>query len=381
MPMKRAMLIILALFGLVQVAGAAPVTVDLREQFPDNQGENGFYAEAYNTVALTYRPLTRSGSYYFDTPTNLPYLIPKVFKDPSIWIQMRPSGQNALTPPGQPEDAVLRWTVPESNTYSISVEFEGISAGNFKVYVKTNDTTLDEHEITGVQTWNYSHTNIPLQKNDRIIFGVSAEGFDLDDIAHVRGQITYNPIKRMSLNLWDKFPDQQGQNGLYAYAYDYGGADYRLLTRISAYYFGTPEQDYNIPYVSRSNSPWITMHPSQNPASATVFPPENAVLAWRPPQNNTYDLTGEFAQHETYGGGEVTVYVWENASLLWSHTLTLSEPSATFTLTNVTLSSTDRIYFGVNAGGDDYNDTTKFQGQIAYNPRDTQIPGNFLLLE
>jgi hypothetical protein len=376
--MKRSLLMVLALFGLVQVAGAASVVVDLREKFPNNQGENGFYAEAYNTVALTYRQLTRSGDYYFDTPTNLPNKIPKLFRDPSSWIQMRPADQNALTP-GQPEDAVLRWTVPESNTYSINVEFSSPSAGTFKVYVKTNSTTLGEHEIIGAQTWNFSRTDIALQKNDRIYFGVSAEGFDLDDIAQVRGQITYNPVKRVSMNLWNKFPDQQGQNGLYAYAYDYGGAAYRLLTRISAYYFGTPEQAYDIPYVSRSSSPWITMHPSQVSATATHFPPENAVLAWRPPQDNIYDLTGEFAQDQV-GGGDVNVYVWKNASPLWSHTLTSSEPSATFSLTNVTLSSTDRIYFGVNAGEDDFNDTTKFQGQIAYNPHDVQAPVNLLLL-
>jgi hypothetical protein len=375
MPMKRALLMILAFFALVQVAWAAPVTVDLREQFPDSQGEKGFYAEAYNVSAGTYRELTRSDAYFFNTPANPPHEIPKVFRDPSTWIQMRPAGEHALT---TPEDAVLRWTVPESNTYSLSVEFSGISAGNFKVYVKTNDTIIGEHDIIGADTWSFSRADIALQKNDRIYFGVSAQGFDLDDIGQLRGQITYNPVKRVSFNVWDKFPNQQGEYGFYAYAYQYGGAVYRLLSRISDYTFGTPEQDYNIPYVSRSSSPWIVMHPSQ--ALATHFPPENAVLAWRPPQDNTYDLTGQFAQHEL-GGGDVTVYVWKNASELWSQTLTFEAPSASFNLTNVSLLSTDRIYFGVNAGEDDYNDTTKFQGQIAYNPRDTSAPINMLLLE
>ena len=104
------------------------------------------------------------------------------------------------------------------------------------------------------------------------------------------------------------------------------------------------------------------------------------MLAWRPPQNNNYDFTGQFAQYEQIGGGDVTVYVWKNASLLWSGTLTYDEPSASFNLTNVPLSPSDRLYFGVNAGVDDYNDTTKFQGQIAYNRHDTQVPANLLLL-
>jgi hypothetical protein len=380
MPMKRALLIMLACFWQIQVVGAAPLTVDLWEKFPNSQGENGFYAEAYNFTAGTYRELTKSGDYYFNTPDNSYYQIPKVFREGfSPWIQMWPAHQHSLT---VPEDAVLKWTVPESNTYSLSGAFDLISAGTVKAYVKTNETIIWEHDFpAGPGTGEFNLPNISLQGNDRLYFGVSAEGDDAGDIAKVRGQITYNPTKRVTFNLWDKFPNQQGENGFYAYAYQYGGAVYRLLTRIGDYAFGTPEQSYNIPYVSRGRSPWMIMHPSQNPASATHFPPENAVLAWRPPQNNIYDLTGQFAQHESVGGGDVTVYVWKNATELWSQPLTSGARSATFTLTNVTLLSTDRLYFGVNAGVDDYNDTTKFQGQIAYNPYGAQAPVNFLLLE
>lgn len=379
--MKRAILMILALLLQVQVAWAAQVTVDLWEKFPNNQGENGFNAQAYNVSAGTYRDLTRSGDYFFNTPDNPYYQIPKIFREGSSpWIQMWPAHEHALT---TPEDAVLRWTVPESNTYSLSGAFDMVSAGSVKVYVKTNDTTIWEQNIPVPGPGVFNLPNISLQKNDRIYFGVSADGEDAGDVAKVRGQITYNPVKRFSMNIWDKFPDQQGQNGFYAYAYDYGGAVYRLLDRIDDYAFGTPEQseNYNIPYVSRGPSPWMTMHPSQNPACATHFPPENAVLAWRPPQDNTYDLSWEFAQHETFGGGDVTVYVRKNAEVLWNDTLTLATPSKTFALTNVTLLSTDRIYFGVNAGENDYDDTTKFKGQIAYNPHATQAPVNFLLLE
>ncbi len=69
--MKRAILMILALLLQVQVAWAAPVTVDLRENFPNHQGENGFNAQAYNVSAGTYRDLTRSGDYFFNTPENV----------------------------------------------------------------------------------------------------------------------------------------------------------------------------------------------------------------------------------------------------------------------------------------------------------------------
>ena len=161
---------ILAFCWMVQAAWAAPVTVDLREQFPNSQGENGFYAEAYNISAGTYRQLTRSGDYFFNTPANPTYEIPKVYRDPSIRVQMRPAGDHPLT---TPEDSVLRWTVPESNTYFINVEFAGISAGNFRVYVKTNDTIIGEHDIIGAQTWSFSCADIALQENDRIHISAS----------------------------------------------------------------------------------------------------------------------------------------------------------------------------------------------------------------
>ena len=71
--MKRSLLMMLAVFLLVRVAGAAPVTVDLWENFPNSQGEDGFYAYAYQYGGAVYRLLDRIGDYAFGTPAKLQY--------------------------------------------------------------------------------------------------------------------------------------------------------------------------------------------------------------------------------------------------------------------------------------------------------------------
>ena len=139
------------------------------------------------------------------------------------------------------------------------------------------------------------------------------------------------------IDLHDQFPDAQGQKGFYAYGYQAGReVPYRQLTREGAYYFSTPEQPWNIPYWQRSDSPWLTVAPSAIDQCGTVFSPENAVLAWRAPQTNTYALTGQFRLHPVYGGGAVTVYIWQNGTPLWSVPLEFLD-SADFNLPAVAL--------------------------------------------
>ncbi len=175
-----------------------------------------------------------------------------------------------------------------------------------------------------------------------------------------------------NIDLWQQFPKDQGDNGFFAYGGQSGG-NYRALTKISDYFFGTPEQGYFIPYVARSTSPWINMHPSMMPSIATVYPPERAVLAWQPPRTTRYDLKGQFFQS---GGSTVIVSILKNQEVLFSRTLTVASPAADFSLNAIELSPGDRLYFEVDAGVNDNNDTTRLSGQI----KPTSLPWQILLL-
>ncbi len=178
-----------------------------------------------------------------------------------------------------------------------------------------------------------------------------------------------------TVDLYNQFPNAQGQNGFYAYGYQAGRAvPYRQLTREDSYYFSTPEQPYHIPYVRRSVSPWLVMAPSLQ--SGTVYGAENAVLAWRAPKSNTSAISGQFS---LLAGGAVTVYIRKNQTVLWSALINVAGPAA-FNLQNVSLAATDTLYFGVDAGANDINDTTQLSGQIRYTPRPTNVGAYLLLL-
>jgi hypothetical protein len=181
-----------------------------------------------------------------------------------------------------------------------------------------------------------------------------------------------------TITLWEKFPDQQGQNGFSAQACHAQTGAYRLLERLNAYYFGTPEQGYTIPYLARAASPWINLHPSMIPSIGTYHGPEHAVLTWQPPEINRYQLTVQFV---AWGGGDVTVYVRKNADTLFTQDLTAGAPSADFSAAGLALGPDDRLHFGVAAGINDNNDTTRLKGEITYTPLTPMVPPTMLLLD
>lgn len=73
------------------------------------------------------------------------------------------------------------------------------------------------------------------------------------------------PVFSATVNLWEIFPkNSQGENGVYANAYNLDTSIFRNLTYITDYVFGTPENsNWNIPYIAspRDNYPWIITHP------------------------------------------------------------------------------------------------------------------------
>ena len=183
----------------------------------------------------------------------------------------------------------------------------------------------------------------------------------------------------ITVDLWTAFPDSQGQNGFFAYGYQAGRATpYRALARTGDHAFTTTENEYGIPLVVRWSSPWLHLHPS---GVARTYGPEHAVLAWRVPQTNTYNVSGQFNMpvDPPFGGGDVDVYIRQNDTIIWGPMTIQIIGTETFNF-QVFLQKNDLLYFGVDARTDDGADTTQLQGQISYVPRTPVGPATNLLL-
>lgn len=165
-----------------------------------------------------------------------------------------------------------------------------------------------------------------------------------------------------TVDLYNQFPDAQGQNGFNAFRYNAGRmTPFQFLTRESAYYFDTPGvNDYNIPLIRKLDSPWIAMHPSAL-VQGTII--EDAVLAWKVPQTATYFIKGQFAMQLPYGGGDVNVYI-RTQTILWGPKNLSLVGSQPFHF-KVNLPANEMLFFGVAAGQDDVCDTTLLTGQIS----------------
>jgi hypothetical protein len=179
----------------------------------------------------------------------------------------------------------------------------------------------------------------------------------------------------VTIDLWNSFPDSQGERNFYAYGYSYNG--YRSLTDVGSYAFATPEQylKWSLPALEKLTNQWIHMHPTAYYQCAYYFPPEDAVLAWSVPTSGEVDLSGTF--WDEGNGGGISVFVKKNTSTLWSSYVNYTQQSS-FSLSDIQVNAGDKIYFHVNAGGGgDISDWGRLKGQIDYSP--VPEPASFVL--
>lgn len=109
---------------------AGPITVNAWELFPDTQGENGFYALAYNPSSAVFRELADRGTDLWWTPQTQ-WDSPSINGTYSDHIGLWSSGTYSNW--GGPEDAVLAFVAPISTTYQISGSYYiNPSSGNGK---------------------------------------------------------------------------------------------------------------------------------------------------------------------------------------------------------------------------------------------------------
>ncbi|MDD5492052.1 MAG: PEP-CTERM sorting domain-containing protein [bacterium] len=180
----------------------------------------------------------------------------------------------------------------------------------------------------------------------------------------------------MTVDLWSSFPDIQGQNSLWADAYNPSTNSYRQLADTGAYSFGTPGQGFSVPLLYKdNNSTWIVMHPASNPGQGWTYGTEYAVLAYKATMASFFDLSGEF--RAANNSPLINVFVKKNGSVLWNTNLSGNNGSV-FNLAGIAMNANDYLYFGVSPAGYDYYDTTLLKGTMNINP--IPEPGTFMLL-
>jgi hypothetical protein len=189
--MKKVALIFLALALWLCPLTAGATTVDLYTSFPGSQGDNGFYVYKYD--GSTYTLLTVNGTQFDDTGG-----YPILFKETSYppWISMQPDYTTVDGQYGYGEDAVLAWTVPETNTYHISGSFRDeyyTSDLDITAYIKQNATILwnnGGNPIAGSTTAGFD-LNETLNAGDILYFGVNPNGSNTCDWGGLSGTIEY----------------------------------------------------------------------------------------------------------------------------------------------------------------------------------------------
>jgi len=157
----------------------------------------------------------------------------------------------------------------------------------------------------------------------------------------------------ITVDLWTSFPDTQGDNNFYAYAYTPGTGIDRLLPETVIRGFNADGFSWwSYPYIHGLTDSWIYTHPSNA---------EDAVLVWTVPETSTYNFSGTFGSADS---GTTSVYLRSSNNTFASWEQTIGQwRSASYDF-NASLTAGDKVRFGVNAYGDQGSDTTAYQGVI-----------------
>lgn len=188
--------------------------------------------------------------------------------------------------------------------------------------------------------------------------------------------------RALTIDLWSQFPNYQGENSLYAYAYNTDTNTYRPIAKKpdANHTFLTPGQPFENPMIVKVDNPWIYMHPSSMPQCGTEFGTEDVTLAFLVPEDSYYDLTGSFWLREDMAypeSGYIQSYIKKNDSVLFSSFLNRGD-IVSYNLTNISFSFNDYLYFGVSSAGPDYSDWGHLQGRISTSH--IPEPGTMILL-
>jgi len=184
-------LLSLALLAATNIAYAAVVSIDIVGLFPDNQGDNGFYAQAYNPSSGIFRNLTRTAAYNFNTPGQTS-VRPYVLKS-SGQVQLAPCVNGSIY---GTEWSVLSWQVPQTGAYAVQGTFYGVLTGNSttaRIFVNTTAQTQFSAAVSGTNTVPFNIPVLNLNAGDFLRFAVDAGTSHSSDLTGLTGTITLVP--------------------------------------------------------------------------------------------------------------------------------------------------------------------------------------------
>jgi Concanavalin A-like lectin/glucanases superfamily len=243
-----------------------------------------------------------------------------------------------------------------------------------KIYV---DGTLKVDANDPYATFNNNNYDLIIGWSEEVNSAYSPFKGRIDELRIYNRVLTEDEIKALSpvttFDLWEKFPDNQGDNGFFAYGYAAATNTYWLLSDCGSYSFCRPEEPrWGNPHVFKGSGtgcpwlgePWVGIWPSGTASNTGT--PEDGVLAWVVPETAYYQLNGSFFVCPQSLNG-VDVYIKQNASTLWASYLS---PGAVqdFNVATLLLNAGETIYFGADAHNDmyfsEYNDWPYVKGQI-----------------
>jgi hypothetical protein len=177
---------------------ACAFVLDIPSSFPDAQGGNGLYAQAYNPATSTFRLLDDLGELKFGTAAEpVPYFPKAYVKTPYTKVSMHPTTSGTVSGNGKIEWVVVSWLVPQSGFYTISGSFfndqptTGPGCTTIgRVFVNDNATSpLFSGDVNATTTAIFNLPNLHLFKDNYVHFAVDAGTIDSYDLTALTGTI------------------------------------------------------------------------------------------------------------------------------------------------------------------------------------------------
>ncbi len=178
----------------------------------------------------------------------------------------------------------------------------------------------------------------------------------------------------VTVDLYEAFPDDQGDNGFYVY-----GSDGQLLADAGSFAFNRPGDQWGNPNVFKPvgswlGSPWIGMFPA---GTASVLGPLDPLLAYVAPKTTTYRLDGAFyVSPQSFNGG----WAWildSNKAPVWQSFIGPGVEMG-YSGVLVALNAGEMLYFQTDAYNDmafsEYNDWPFLRGTITYDSVANEAP-------
>lgn len=177
---------------VVPVSQAAANTFTLSENFPYQQGDNGFSVGAWNPLTHTYTALVPYGTGGYSFARDNTGVTPTVQRLTDLRIQMVPSASEYAVLSGHPSDPEL---IDVSWGFSVP---SGASAVHVMVgtFANNTPTVLWNSSLGGAigPTAGSSLSNLYLTPDISLFFAVEAQGDPGASATFLGGTITSNPV-------------------------------------------------------------------------------------------------------------------------------------------------------------------------------------------